>query len=150
MSFAKHLADTGHKPGGVAIVIRSLRAGWSWMLAEGLSERFARMRISVPEEAQRTATDDEITAMLRHARANRRDHALLTVLVDTGARRGEIASVDATDVDLRSGTVTFRVSKTRARTVPLSDRAIAALARWFSTGRCGPGTCGVPEIRTRS
>ena len=132
MAFARFLGE-GHKPGGVAIVIRSLRAGWSWMVAEGLVESnvFARMRITVPEEVQSTATDEQIAAMLRSAaRSSRRDQALLTVLVDTGCRRGELAAVQRGDLDLRSGTVTFRVSKTQARTVPLSDRAIAAVARY--------------------
>ena len=175
MAFARFLGEN-HKPGGVAIVIRSLRAGWSWMVAEGLVESnvFARMRITVPEEVQSTATDEQIAAMLRSAaRSSRRDHALLTVLVDTGCRRGEIAAVQRGDLDLRSGTITFRVSKTQARTVPLSDRAIAALARYrkqprvltesfwcvgnpyelvnavvqrHSGGRCAPMPCGGPSL----
>ena len=39
------------------------------------------------------------------------------------------------DVDLRSGMITFRISKTTARTVPLTDRAIAALARFLKHPR---------------
>ena len=72
MSFAKHLGEH-HKPGGVALCVRSLRAGWSWMLEEGLVESnvFARMRITVPEEAQRTATVEEITAMLASAKRSK-------------------------------------------------------------------------------
>jgi site-specific recombinase XerD len=117
IAFADHLGET-HKPGGVAIAIRSLRAGWSWMLDEGLVNEnvFARMKISVPDEPQRTATDDEIERMLTHAKPNRRDFALLTVLVHTGARRGELAHVEMADVDMRSRMITFRVSKTKART----------------------------------
>ena len=65
---------------------------------------FARLKISVPEQPQRTASEEEIEAMLNHARGNRRDRALLTTLVDTGARRGELAHADYADVDLTSGT----------------------------------------------
>jgi site-specific recombinase XerD len=80
VSFVRLLQE-GHKPGCVAIVVRFLRAGWSWMLAEGLVTEnvFARMRITVPEEIHATATDEEIERMLRSAaRSSRRDHALLT------------------------------------------------------------------------
>ena len=141
MTFVKYMGEH-HNPGGVALCVRSLRAGWSWMLAEGLvSENvFARMRISVPDEPQTTATVAEIKAMLASARRSRRDHALLTVLADTGARRGEVASVEMGDVDLSSGMITYRVSKTTARTVPLSDRAIAALGRWLKYRGVGQGS----------
>ena len=46
--------------------MRSLRAGWSWMLQEELvqSNVFARMKISVPKEAKVTANDEQIEAML--------------------------------------------------------------------------------------
>ena len=77
--------------------------------------------------------------MLAHARTHRRDRALLTVLVDTGARRGELAHVDYGDVDLASGTITFRISKTRARTVVLSDRAIVAVRAWMVRRGKRPG-----------
>jgi site-specific recombinase XerD len=93
MAFVRHLTET-YTPGGVAVRVRALRAGWSWMLAEELVETnvFARMRISVAEVAQRTASDDEIEAMLVHARKGRnrrRDVAMITLLADTGARRRE-------------------------------------------------------------
>src|SRR5262245_65841272 len=83
MAFAAHLRET-YTPGGAAVRLRALRAGWGWMAEEGLVEGnvFARMRISVPEVAQRTASDEEIEAMLGRAKGNRRDLALLAVLVD--------------------------------------------------------------------
>jgi integrase/recombinase XerC len=141
LAFARHLNDT-YTPGGAAVRLRALRAGWSWMLEEDLvpTNVFARMRISVPEKAQQTASPEEIDAMLDHARRrSRRDHALLTVLVDTGCRRGELAHVAFADVDLQSGMITFRISKSRARTVSLSDRCVAALGRWLRQRGVGQG-----------
>src|SRR5262245_29938555 len=53
MSFVKHLGEN-FKPGGVAVRVRALRAGWSWMAEELVeSNVFARMKISVPEVAHR-------------------------------------------------------------------------------------------------
>lgn len=141
MSFVKHLQDT-FTPGGVAVRVRALRAGWAWMVAEELVEAnvFARMKISVPEVAQRTATEDEIEALLTSAKRSRRDLALLTVLVDTGARRREISSLEMADVDLPSGVLRIRISKTRARSVPLSDRAVVALGKWLRQRGVSPGS----------
>ena len=64
--------------------------------------------------------------MLTSAKRNRRDHAILSVLVDTGCRKGEIATLGIEHVDLSSGVVRFPISKSGARSVPLSDRSISA------------------------
>ena len=47
------------------------------------------MRISIPEEPQTTASDDQIDHLLASARSNRRDHALLTLMVDAVASMPE-------------------------------------------------------------
>jgi len=70
----------------------------------------------VPDDAHTTASDEQIDGMLAHAKGNRRALVLLTMLVDPGARKREIAAV--ADLHLTSGTVRFPVSKTVARTVP--------------------------------
>jgi integrase len=49
--------------------------------------------------------------MLARAKGNKRDTALLTLLVDTGARKGELAALTFADVDFRSGTVRFPVRR---------------------------------------
>ena len=90
LSFVRHLTEN-FTPGGVAVRVRALRAGWSWMLAEEMVEAnvFARIKVSVPDVARTTADDGQIEAMLASAKPNRRDHAILAVLVDTGCRRGD-------------------------------------------------------------
>ena len=56
MAFVRAMGER-HAPGGVALFARSLRAFYSWALAEGFvqSNPFAKMRISVAEVARRTA-----------------------------------------------------------------------------------------------
>lgn len=49
---------------------------------------------------------------------------LVTALLLTGIRPGELAGCDVADFDKITGTLTIRVSKTEARTVPLSTAAI--------------------------
>ena len=141
LRFVQHLTDS-YAPGGVSNRVRSLRACFSWLLAEEIVESnpFARVKISVPEEAKTTADDEQIDRMLAHAKGNRRDLALLTLLVDSGARKREIAAVTVADLDLNSGTVRFPVSKTVIRTVPLTDRAVVALGRWLRERGTGSGS----------
>lgn len=141
LRFVQHLQDQ-YQPGGVSNRVRSLRAMYNWLLAEEMVESnpFARVKISVPQEAKTTATEEEIEAMLARAKGNRRDVALLTLLVDSGCRKGEIAALKVTDLDLTSGTVRFPQSKTTIRTVPLTDRAVVTLGRWLRERGTGSGS----------
>ena len=138
MAFVKAMGER-HAPGGVALFARSLRAFYSWAIEEhfATANPFAKMRISVSEQPQSTTTEEQIEAMLARAKPNRRDYALLCLLVDTGCRHGELAAVERGDVDLRTGMVTFRVSKSRACTVQLTDRGVVAIHRWMKQ-RGGP------------
>ena len=51
-----------------------------------------------------------------------------------------MAHVEMGDVHTADGLITFRISKTRARTVPLSDRAIVAIGRWLRQRGVGSGS----------
>ena len=139
--FVQWLGDN-YKPGGVAIRVRSLRAYYGWLVKEELIDKnpFKGITVSVPAEAKLTPSEDEIDAMLAKAKGHRRDHALLMLLVDSGARKGEVAALTVKDVDLASGMVTFRVSKTVASTVPLTDRCIVALGKWLRQRGDGGGS----------
>lgn len=140
-AFVRHLLDR-YQPNGVRSRVKSLRACWSFLVAEELATEnvFARIQVTVPEEAQPILSDEELDRILAHAKPNRRDYALIVMLADTGARKGEVAAVRWEDVDLPSGVVRFPVSKTRVRTVPMSDRLASALVRWVKVRGVGPGS----------
>ena len=141
MSFTKHLLDR-YAANGVRSRIKSLRAFYSWCVAEELCESnpFARVHVSVPDEAQPVLSDEALEKILASAKRSRRDYALLVVLADTGCRKGELASVQMEHLDLRSGVIHFPESKTRIRSVPLSERAIVALGRWLRYRGTGQGS----------
>jgi integrase len=67
------------------------------------------------------ATDDLI---------DRRDEALLRVMIDTGARRGELVSLTVDDFDRRNDLLSLD-GKTGPRTVPVSLATGEALARYL-------------------
>ena len=105
LRFVQHLQDT-YTPGGVANRVRSLKALYGWLVNEELIEAspLRNVKITVTHEAHTTASDDDVDKMLARAKTNKRDHALLTLLVDTGCRKGEVAALTVADIDLTSGT----------------------------------------------
>jgi site-specific recombinase XerD len=131
-----------YAPGGVNIRVRSLRALYGFLVREEILDKnpFRSLSLTVPDEARLTATVEEIQAMLDRAKPHRRNHALLSMLLSTGARKNEVANLEAGDINFHDGLVTFRISKTRARTVPLSDQTLVAVTRWMRERGVGPGS----------
>jgi len=141
LRYVKARQDAGRAPGDVRLHSVTLRAFYNWLLAEGLvsANPFERLKITVPERIEVTATDADVEAMVKEAGTDRRALALVYLLADTGARCAEVANVAVGDLDFMSGTVRFRISKTQARVVPLSDRAYLALQRWLRKRGTTPG-----------
>lgn len=133
MAFTRHLLDQ-YAPAGVKSRIKSLTNFYNWCLAEGLCDTnpFAKVKVTVPDVAQPSLGDETLERILASAKKHsRRDYALVVMLADTGARKGEIASVRVSDIDLSSGIVRFPESKTRSRSVPMSDRLVLAVGHWL-------------------
>ena len=104
----------------------------------------------------RWLTDEEeakaLRLVLESGRAFAEDMAdLMEVLVDTGMRRGEALRLRPQDVDLAQGLVYVWVSKSgRARSVPLTDRALGVLARRLAQAqKLGRSTLFEPLDRER-
>ena len=131
-----------YTPGGVAFRLRSIKPFYSWLVAEQEIEvsPFKGIHVAVPERIQTTADELEIEAMLVRAKGKPRDLALLTVLADTGCRKGEIAALEWQHIDIHNRLITFPVSKTRPRIVPMTERCYAALVRWGRRRGVGPGS----------
>lgn len=96
--------------------------------------------VPLAKEAQRpqiTVTEADYQATLRKAR-NTRDKVLIEVLWSTGLRRSELARLNVEDIDLASGYLIVRSSKTgKPRIVPISSTARHALRRWTTSRRSG-------------
>jgi len=115
-----------------------LRQFWNFLVEDGEipESPMARMRPpKVPEAPPPVLTNDELRALLKAAEGTtfeqRRDTALLRVLIDTGARVSEIANLTmADDVDLDAGTLTVVGKGRRVRALPLGSKAIRSLDRY--------------------
>jgi site-specific recombinase XerD len=90
---------------------------------------------SVPESEIPVPTQDDLRRLLKACVGKdfneRRDTAIVMLLLDTGARRAEAAGLKVTDIDLRVRTA-FVVGKgSRGRTLPLGARTTQALDRYL-------------------
>ena len=125
---------------------RGLQQFFKWLLEEGeiSSSPMAHMKApTVPESLPSVLLEDDLRQLLATCRKgrtfeDRRDHALFMVLIDTGARRAEVANLHYTpddletnDVDLDRGVLLVVGKGRRERGLPIGDKAVNALDRYI-------------------
>ncbi len=117
---------------------RSLLAWLNWLVAEGLLDASVPQRIKAPRREDKVLhvlDKRQIDRLFLAAEASPtavRDKALLSVLLDTGLRAGELCGLERRDVHLSpdDGYLLVRMGKgRRQREVPLGKKARLALAR---------------------
>ena len=125
---------------------RSLQAFFKWALEEELVAASPMEHMKPPilgELLSPMLGDDQIRALLRvcaqdHTFAGRRDEAIIRVLLDSGARRAEIAALhwtpedpDTNDVDLDARQLRVLGKGRRERIVVIGREAVRALDRYL-------------------
>ena len=117
---------------------RALRVFFNWALDEEEidSSPMARMKPpAVPEEPVPVLTHDEIRTLLKVCKGRgfteRRDTAIVSIFLDTGARLAEVAGLQLQDVDLDDAQVTVMGKGRRPRTVPLGHKGVSAVDRYL-------------------
>ena len=133
------------KPGSVAVRYRSLQQLFKWLLDEGeiATDPMGRMKPPhVPDNPcpGRTARCGEpALGYFRGQRfEDRRDGAILTLLLDTGIRRAELVGVAMTDLDLDHGTLLVTGKGNRQRLVSVGTTALAVIDRYLRVRRRHP------------
>ena len=116
---------------------RGLQAHFKWLVEEGEIPKspMANMRPPhVPEQPPDVLTDAQVLKLLNVCKGNgfeqRRDMAIIRLLIDTGLRRAELASLCVEDVDLDGSLVTVIGKGGRRRTVPFGRKAARDLDRY--------------------
>jgi len=106
------------KPSTAASRYAGLRSFFKWAVDQAQIEASPIGKMpppKVPDVPVPVLTDDQVKAILRacdtRSFKGRRDMALIRFMLDTGARRSEVAAVRQDDVDLTTGTVWFKVTK---------------------------------------
>jgi site-specific recombinase XerD len=133
------LADLSDRvsPATVARHYRSMQQLFRWLVEDGeISDSpMARMRPpQVPEQPVDIFTDDELTRLLAVAKGNtfenRRDTALLRMLIDTGIRASELIGLAVDDLDDEHAVAHVMGKGRRGRAVPYGHKTADALRRY--------------------
>lgn len=120
-------------PAAVAKDFRQLRVFFKWLAkaAEVPNPMQDMSEPRAPVQPVPILSDDELRALLGACRGrdftDRRDTAIIRVLLDTGMRRSELSGIMLTDVDTRHQLLTVTGKGGRDRTVPYGTRTAEAL-----------------------
>jgi len=146
--YRTHLIDARQaKPASVNLTLAALDSFYRWI---GLGPARIR-RDDLPQAAPRALTVEQTRRLLRAAEraahtgtaGGVRDRAVVTMLLFTGLRIGELAALNRDDVAIsaRKGVVTVRRGKgERYRQVPLNTDARDALDAWINRRSDLPGS----------
>jgi site-specific recombinase XerD len=125
-------------PATVAGTYRSLQQLWRWLVDEGEASvnPFDRMKPPhVPEQPVAVLADEQLRALLTACKGNefteRRDTALIRLLVDTGIRSSELLGLAVTDLDFEQDVALVLGKGGRGRAVPFGNRTGEALRRYL-------------------
>jgi site-specific recombinase XerD len=137
-AFLVDLQERGSSPASVSFYYRSLQPFFKWAVDEDeLRESpLARMRPpAVPENPPPVLREEDLSKLLKACEGprfeDRRDTALLRLLLDTGMRRGEIVGLKVTDLDLDQDVAIVMGKGRRQRACPFGTKTARALDRYL-------------------
>lgn len=126
---------------------------WRWLVSESLAPEHALHGVRMPsvprnlQRAKETFTDEDIDALMaacaldgegpgETAALTLRNQALVAVLLDTGVRREELASMRVEGIDWERRALQVTISKTKIRVVGIGgERAPTLLRRYVQRAR---------------
>jgi site-specific recombinase XerD len=127
-----------HKAATASVRFRAVQQFFRWAVEEGEIEQSPMARMHppiIPEEPPPVLAEDALRKLLvsmsGKSFADRRDTALIALLIDTGVRRAECAGLRLEDVDLSAGQATVLGKGRRPRILALGGKTIQALDRYI-------------------
>jgi site-specific recombinase XerD len=142
-AFVAGMLDGGAEPATARSRHLALRRFSAWLVAEGEAPADALLGLRSPKLDSKVVeplSESDLKALLKACAGtdlrDRRDEALVRFMVETGARAGEVAALDVTDVDLAAGVAIVRRGKGgKGRSVPFGPQTARALDRYVRTRR---------------
>jgi site-specific recombinase XerD len=117
---------------------RALQAFFKWAVDEGEIKASPMVRMKpprVPEEPPAVLTDEQLRRLLKTCEGKdfeaRRDTAMLRLLIDTGMRRMECATLQVENLDLDSNLAIVLGKGRRPRACPFGRKTAQALDRYL-------------------
>jgi integrase len=144
-TIARLIGRLGNTPSEARHAFAAIRQFFNWAVSSGYVERSPCDILKAPGRAiprDRVLTNGELGLVLRHVRSEPSTfHNIVELLIYTGQRRNEIASLRAEWIDFENRTITFPASITknkRQHTIPFGRRAEAVLRRGNQQGLLFP------------
>ena len=117
---------------------KALRLFFAWAVEEGAVDANPMGHVRspmVPDKPVPVLTDDELRALLAawsgRTFEDRRDTAIVRLLLDTGMRRDEVVGLRVADVDVVGHVAVVRGKGRRERGCPFGDKTALALDRYL-------------------
>lgn len=141
--YVAHLMANGAGPATARTRQLAVRRFSTWCREEGEVDHDPLLGVAAPKlVATRTATltDDEVRRLVEACGGkdmrDRRDEAVVRLMLETGMRAGEVLALTVDDVDVARGTVrVVRGHDGRARVVPFGPHTARALDRYVRARR---------------
>ncbi|MCX6021143.1 MAG: tyrosine-type recombinase/integrase [Chloroflexi bacterium] len=135
--FITHLLETS-KPATANNRYRALQSYFKWLLDEDeitVSPMVKMKPPKVPEQAPEVLSMDDLQRLIKACDGKgfdeRRDGAIIRLLLDSGLRRAELAGLKLDDIDLDEGSVTVMGKGRRPRTVAFGKKTARDLDRYL-------------------
>ena len=129
---------TRHKSATAANRYRALQTFFRWLVEEGevAASPMAKMKPpAIPEAPRDVLTEPQLARVLKacdgKAFADRRNSALVRLLIDTGMRRAELAALKVEDVDFEHDVALVMGKGRRPRACPFGRKSSQALDRYL-------------------
>ena len=133
--------------------VRTLRAFFSWLVAEGLIETSPARDLKPPKVYQKvvsTLSDEEIKAILGVLApvnsSNARNQTIVMLLLDSGLRMGELINLKMDGVHMNEGLLKVIGKGKKERMVPMGSNAQRALQRYLFRYRPEPLHSGMDNV----
>jgi len=134
------LSDS-HNPGGVHAAFRSIRAFMNWIEKEEMMTSDWKNPIKkvdapkVPEKIMQPVPLEDVQSLVDTCKGSsfydKRDKAIILLLLDTGSRAQEVCDLNLEDVDLSSGSVLIRQGKGRKPRYVYIDKTCSKALRGY-------------------
>jgi site-specific recombinase XerD len=136
-SFLEHMVEH-YKPATANNRYRGLLAFFKWCENDGEITESPMRKMEppkIPDDSPDVLSVEQLQALLDACKgkefADIRDRALVRLLADSGARRGEVAGMKVTDIDWEEATVMVLGKGRRHRKVPFGDKTATALDKYL-------------------
>lgn len=142
-AFVAALLDDGAEPATARSRHLALRRYTAWLTDEGEIPFDPLLGVKSPkldEKIVEPLSDEELKLLIKACTGSdmrdRRDEAIVRLMVETGARAGETAALQLDDVDLAAGTAVIRRGKGgKGRVVPIGPQTARAVDRYLRLRR---------------